>query len=256
MNRYHPYRSAVSALSSRIFTLIELLVVIAIIAILASLLLPALNKTRTLAKQITCTGNLNSMGKAIQLYSSDYEDYNVTPEKSGYQEWMTQLCPYLGLTGKVTIEKWQKSVFADPAVPQGMLYSSASSIDNQYWIHYGICTTPQIVLCKRSGQNPFASWDTNLKWRYKISQISKPSQAAAVADTINSGNSAILYYGNAAWWFYAFSAGNTISHLDWYRHNGKSSWLYLDGHTESYRPNEFWNDGTYLYGGYMGRAWK
>jgi prepilin-type N-terminal cleavage/methylation domain-containing protein len=54
------------------FTLIELLIVIAIIAILAAMLMPALARSRALAKTLVCAGNQRSIAQVVMLWAGDH----------------------------------------------------------------------------------------------------------------------------------------------------------------------------------------
>jgi len=57
------------------FTLIELLVVIAIIAILAGILLPVLATARERGRRAACLNNLDQIGTAVKMYSSDNDEW-------------------------------------------------------------------------------------------------------------------------------------------------------------------------------------
>jgi len=77
-NRFTLLRAGISdCLGKRFlagFTLIELLVVIAIIAILMAIMMPALQRVKEQAREMTCRSNLRQYGISQAMYLDDHDD--------------------------------------------------------------------------------------------------------------------------------------------------------------------------------------
>ena len=87
------------------FTLIELLFVVAIIAVLISLLLPAIQSSREMARRVSCSNNMLQLGVALGNYASTHRVFppGVVNGKGpihnladGYHySWIVQILPYM-----------------------------------------------------------------------------------------------------------------------------------------------------------------
>jgi len=115
------------------FTLVELLVVIAIIALLMGILMPALARVRQIAYRLYCGTNLSGIGKAMLIYSNDFDDE----------------LPHAGLKDSVwtaTIPNW-RNVSRTEAFNSG--HASGLSITSNFFLLIKYAeVTPKQFLCK------------------------------------------------------------------------------------------------------------
>ena len=132
------------------FTLIELLIVISIIAILAALLLPALQRAKEKAKEISCVNSMKQLSLATAMYCGDNHDrYFPLSADHGSVSTSKHTWPKGPITNYI---KYEFLLKACPGAPvTGTIFGEPNYL--KYHYGYSVCTAqPDASQCVTAAQ--------------------------------------------------------------------------------------------------------
>jgi prepilin-type N-terminal cleavage/methylation domain-containing protein/prepilin-type processing-associated H-X9-DG protein len=177
------------------FTIIELLIVIGIVSLLVAMLLPALNKARQQASNLSCQAKLEQIGEAIQIYVGSahgtlpfgYWDGTFNPNTgvdlgtnaASAADWTQLLQRNVYNNSPANLQAKVRELFFDPDAPQNGTLNSLGLTLVQYACH------PRLMPIMRT-EDKYAersSYGAKCYLRpYKLAHITCTSSVALVFD--------------------------------------------------------------------------
>ncbi|WP_302454329.1 type II secretion system protein [Victivallis vadensis] len=228
------------------FTLLELLITVAIVALLAGMVLPALNRARDQAREITCAGSLKQLSAAHAQYAQASDDFTVPPavkwEWWKYWPGNPLFRSLLGLESAFyqSREEYEASY---PVFPRGMACGKAvRAQEPDLQGRRGNITYSYGINAEQAGGEVPSGYAG-----FKLSRIKAPSGLMAYADGLNARLSKGFADPRGNYWKTGEAAGSFAIP---YRHRSRTALnaAFQDGHVaethwEQVRDNDiFWVD--------------
>jgi len=220
-----------------VFTLVELLVVIAIISILAAMLLPALERAREAAVQVSCLSRQRQVAQMITMYAGENDGtiLNLHYDESIAGPWkhMTY-ARLLHLT-----DGGDASVFYCPVWPYSEPNGSMNNAFGMYSPYYAPSFSTRLGSPTRRSHN--------------LNLVPAPSRITMLADSIQGSSSLTDFSSQFPYAEFSpgcMTWGNSYGGAH-FRHLDSSNFTFFDGHAKSMHVMEYFDvvqDGITSYG--------
>ncbi len=199
------------------FSLIELLLVMSIIALLISILLPALSRSRQIARSAVCLSNLHTMSMAVQMYA-DANDGRLPAVGLAHggsvdegSAWINSMSREYGSLGVTKCPDDRSPYWTTPA-PSGEQFRRLSFAANYYMV--GMI----------EGREEF-----NV-----LTRIKRPSTSIYWVELAEQGDFAATDHIHPETWF-VNPRVLAAREVQYERHLGRANYGFVDGHAEPLR---------------------
>lgn len=201
------------------FTVIELAVTAAIIGTISTLAVTMIQQTTASARSAECIVKMRAISSAIHLYCNEYNgEFPRTFHSAGAHRqpgWSTSIYPYFGMNDAALDEAAFNRFFRCPSHKETNLYIYSYALN----VHFEL--DPQ-------GDDYAGAPQT---WR-RMQQVPLPSRTLLLAECkpVTFGDHLMCHQ-----WSGVNAAKNALAHE---RHQGKSNFLFVDGHVETLPPEQ------------------